>query len=88
MKRSFIVTVNMPPDVSISEMRDYILSAVQCEKGSLHPDDSIFNMERSDFKAQHITKLRTEKLANKMNGRFQDVAVRDEPISVHYANRG
>ena len=62
MKRQFIVEVEMPEDVTITEMSNYIHGAVGCECGSLHPDNPLFDLDRDSIKVQHLTRTRWKRL--------------------------
>lgn len=46
MKRSFIIEVDIPPNVTVAQMKEYIVSAVQCECGQRHPDDPLHSLDR------------------------------------------
>lgn len=46
MKKCFRVMVTMPPGVSIQEMAHYIEHAVGSWKGSLHPSEPLFALDR------------------------------------------
>lgn len=59
MTYQFKVTVkNIPEELTISEIKNYLQEAVSTWRGSLHPDDSIFHMKADDFK---VTRIRIKK---------------------------
>lgn len=61
MNRVFIVQVEMPRDVTVSEMRDYIEEAVSTWKGSLHPDEPLFDLKREMVKVVALPAPRNKK---------------------------
>ena len=63
MKRHFIVTVDVPEGVTITEMAGYIHGAVRVEAGSLNPDeDPLFYLDRESINVQHATAKRLGRL--------------------------
>lgn len=46
MKVNFLVSVELPDGVDISEMRDYVLDAVTTMVGSYPLDDPMFDLDR------------------------------------------
>ena len=48
----FTVTVEPPPGASPAALREYIKDAVGSMKGSLHPEDPIFDL---DYKTVRVT---------------------------------
>lgn len=53
-RRAFLVAVDLPDGVTVSEMADYILDAVGFMKGCQHPDDPIFSLEPDSVTVQII----------------------------------
>ena len=45
MKRQFIITLDIPADVGLIEMEEYIRQAVASDKGSLPPSDPLFQLD-------------------------------------------
>ena len=45
MKRQFVVTLDMPADVGLIEMEEYIRQAVASDKGSLSTTDPLFHLD-------------------------------------------
>ena len=54
MIKDFKVRVEMPKDVTITEMQDYIREAVQTWKGQMHPDEPLFDL---NYKSVTVTPI-------------------------------
>jgi hypothetical protein len=55
----FVVRLEMPEDVGIGEMQEYIDEAVGAWKGQLHPDNPLFDLDRDTVKVCRPHKRRT-----------------------------
>jgi hypothetical protein len=47
MKRSFIVTLDLPNGTTAGQMAGYIEDEIKANIGQYHPDDPIFQLDRS-----------------------------------------
>lgn len=50
MKRKFIVTLEIPRGVTVSEMKNYIEDAVACWKGGGDPEGALFDLDGDSVK--------------------------------------
>jgi hypothetical protein len=53
-KAYFTIEVDLPDGVSASEFRAYAETEIRAGKGGLHPDDPLFNLERSSVKVRSV----------------------------------
>lgn len=58
MKRSFTVTLDMPPECTVGYMAEYIQEAVQSMVGSKMPEDPIFELDRESVVVNSIPNRR------------------------------
>ena len=59
---NFNIKVRCPDNVSVSEMRQYIIDEVRCGKGCRPPSDPIFQMDGSDFIIRTVKGFKGSKL--------------------------
>jgi len=52
----FKVTIELPDDMYVSDMREYIKDALQGWKGQFHPDDPAFSIDRDSVKVVRLIK--------------------------------
>ena len=55
IKRYFQVTLDVSSDVSIKEVKQFILDALQSEVGYRHPDDPMHMLNRKSIKVKSVT---------------------------------
>ena len=65
MKRKFIVEVEMPKLVPLYSMREYIEDAVKSLKGTLRPDNPIFNLDRQSVTVKIVLRRKKKKVPKK-----------------------
>lgn len=58
MKRKFVVKLDIPEDVTLWEMEAYIAVAVRSWRGSLHPEDPLFDLNPETVRVKRISKRR------------------------------
>lgn len=56
MKRSFIVTLEVPSGVTLEEMKEYIKNEVKCNVGSRSPEDPIFYLDKNSVTVKTVAK--------------------------------
>jgi hypothetical protein len=61
MRRSFIVSLEMPKSVTVPEMKEYVESAVRVWKGQLHPDQPIFDLDADSVQVTPVKQRRRKK---------------------------
>lgn len=66
MKRKFIVELEVPEHTNISDVKDYILTAVECECGSRHPEDPMFHLDRDSITVVHATRCKAAELLEEL----------------------
>lgn len=67
MKKKFIVEIDLPEDVTITEMKNYIYDSVATMCGSLHPlDDSLFDIDRESIKVVTATRCKAAALLEEL----------------------
>jgi len=54
MKRCFVVTLNMPEEVTVREMIEYIDEAVSTYKGCYYPGEPLFSLDRDSVKVKSV----------------------------------
>lgn len=54
MKKQYVVTVDIPCQISVREMEWYIRDAVRAWKGGGDPDSVLFNMDSDAFTVKPI----------------------------------
>ena len=56
IKRHFKVSLDIPDDVPIAEVKQFILDAVQSEVGYRHPSDPMHMLNRNSIRVTHLPK--------------------------------
>ena len=49
---SFVVTIEPPANATVARVKAYIESAVACERGLLHPEDPMFELNTKTLKVR------------------------------------
>ena len=57
LNKGFLVNLKAPDGVGIKEIEAYIENALKVYKGSLHPEDLMFNLDRETIRIQNIEDL-------------------------------
>lgn len=58
MKRSFVVSLEMPRYTTVAEMNEYIRKAVASSCGNMDPNDLLYELNRASVEVKHIPKRR------------------------------
>lgn len=64
-REAFIVSLEMPDDVTTAGMADYIQSAVCSMRGSLEPINPLFALDASSIKTVRLTPNRAARIGIK-----------------------
>jgi len=54
MKEQYVITLNRPPGVSITQMKTYISEAVRTWGGQYHPDDPMFGFHENVHSVKRV----------------------------------
>ena len=57
-KRQFIVTLDIPPGVTLPEMEEYIAEAVQIWQGQMHPEAPLRDLNGNSVRVKRIPQKR------------------------------
>lgn len=60
-KMRFVVELNLPPGVSVADMRRYIEDEVKANVGQLHPDDPLFRLDRNSVEVRTAAAVAKQK---------------------------
>jgi hypothetical protein len=59
-KRTFVVQLIVPLNISDNEMSAYIEDAIKIHKGSLDPTDPIFELDRKSVSCKPLQKVKAQ----------------------------
>lgn len=65
-KHKFIVEIEIPEGVNITEMKRYIAKAVACECGLLYPEEPLFYTNIKSIKVVHATRTKAAELLSEL----------------------
>lgn len=70
--RQFVVTVEVPPGVSIEEMEGYIETAVACWKGGGDPESAIYDLKGDTVRVARLSRSAVGRVCSFAAGKVRE----------------